>query len=127
MEIPKDLRYTKEHEWARREGDKVVIGITQFAVDQLGDITLVDLAEEGTEVDAGDSCGTVESVKSVSDIYAPLAGVVAQINEDLEDQPELVNDDPYGDGWMLELKVEGDGFDELMDAEAYANLVSKEA
>ena len=127
MEFPKDLRYTKEHEWARKGDGSVTIGVTGFAVEQLGDITLVDLPEEGTEVKAGDACGIIESVKSVSDLYAPVAGTVEKVNEALEDEPELVNQAPYGDGWLVTITSSGAELDALMDSDAYARLVAEES
>ena len=127
MNFPDDLRYTKDHEWARKEDNAVTIGVTAFAVEQLGDITLVDLPEVGDVVKVGESFGTIESVKSVSDLYAPIAGKVVKINEDLEDKPELVNEDPYGDGWMVTLELEGDEYDSMLDKAAYAELVAKES
>jgi glycine cleavage system H protein len=126
MEFPKDLRYTKDHEWARRTGGKIVIGITAFAVDQLGDITQVDLPAVGNAVQAGKSIGTIESVKSVSDLFAPISGKVTKINEDLGGAPELVNASPYDKGWMIELEPTGKEFDSLLDAKAYEELVAKE-
>jgi glycine cleavage system H protein len=125
MEFPKDLRYTKDHEWARLASGNIVIGITAFAVDQLGDITQVDLPAKGATVQAGKTLGTVESVKSVSDLYAPISGTVAKINEKLEDSPELVNESPYGDGWMVEIKPSGNEYDALLDSKAYTELVAK--
>jgi glycine cleavage system H protein len=127
MEFPKDLRYTKDHEWARQSNGKVTVGVTAFAVDQLGDITQVDLPEVGSNTEAGDTFGTVESVKSVSDLYAPVSGRVSKINEKLEDSPELVNESCYGDGWMVEIEVTGAEYDTLLDAAAYAALVAKES
>jgi glycine cleavage system H protein len=125
MDFPEDLRYTKDHEWARREGDVVTVGVTGFAVEQLGDITLVDLPGVGDEVTAGEAFGTIESVKSVSDLYAPVSGKVAAINEALEDKPELVNEAPYGDGWLV--RIEGsDEYDALMDSAAYTALVAEQ-
>ena len=127
MNFPDDLRYTKDHEWVRKEDNAVTIGVTAIAVEQLGDITLVDLPEVGDEVKAGDSFGTIESVKSVSDLYAPVAGKVVKINEELEDKPELVNEAPYGDGWMVTLELAGDDYDTMLDKAAYADLVAKES
>jgi len=125
MDFPEDLRYTKDHEWARKEGDVVTVGVTGFAVEQLGDITLVDLPGVGDEVTAGEAFGTIESVKSVSDLYAPVSGKVAAINEALEDKPELVNEAPYGDGWLV--RIEGSGeYDALMDGAAYTALVAEQ-
>jgi glycine cleavage system H protein len=121
LEYPEDLRYTAEHEWVRASGDGTVrIGITAFAQDSLGDVVYVSLPAVGDNVAAGDACGEVESTKSVSDLYAPLAGEVTAVNDSLEATPELVNTDPYGDGWMYELRPSDDGAVEgLLDAEAY--------
>ncbi len=127
MDFPKDLRYTKDHEWAKADDGGYVIGITGFAVEQLGDITLVDLPEEGDEVDAGEAFGTIESVKSVSDLYAPMAGTVVKVNEALEDAPELVNDAPYGDGWLVVIKADAGDFEALMDSAAYEALVAEQS
>lgn len=125
-EIPADLRYTKEHEWARKEGDLLVVGITAHAVSQLGDITMVTLPEPGTALTAGETFGDVDSVKAVSELYAPLDGEVAEINEALEDAPETVNEDPYQGGWMLKIKPADDGaFEALLDAAAYTKLVEE--
>lgn len=127
MEFPKDLRYTKEHEWARQGGGTVTVGVTGYAVDQLGDITLVDLPEVGTESRAGEAFGTIESVKSVSDLYAPISGKITKINESLEDEPELVNESPYDKGWLVEIEPTGNELDALMDAAAYAEMVAAES
>ena len=125
FEYPADLRYTPEHEWVRPAADQVVrIGITSFAQDALGDIVYVSLPEPGTEVTAGGTCGEVESTKSVSDVYAPLTGTVTARNESLDGSPELVNSDPYGDGWMFEVRLAEPGdLDALMDADAYRSSV----
>lgn len=121
MKILKGLLYTKEHEWAKVEGKSATIGITEFAVDQLGDITLVELPGVGDAVKAGETMGTVESVKAVSDLYAPLTGTVTAINEKLEDEPELVNEDPFGTGWMIKVALsDEDETNDLMDADAYS-------
>jgi glycine cleavage system H protein len=120
MKIPKGLLYTKEHEWAKVQGKSAVIGITQFAVEQLGDITLVELPEVGDAIETGESMGTVESVKAVSDLYAPVSGTVTAVNSNLEDEPELVNEDPFGQGWMIKVELADETEPEdLMDAEAY--------
>ena len=104
-EVRSDLRYTKEHEWVREDGDELVVGITAFAVDQLGDITLVNVdVEVGDSVNAGEAFGTIESVKTLSDLFAPISGTVASVNADLEEQPELVNEDCWGKGWMISIR-----------------------
>ena len=125
MNVPDDLRYSAEHEWARRldEGSKVRIGITDYAQDALGDVVFVDLPDVGTGVAANESVGELESTKSVSEMYAPVSGTVTAINEALSDTPELLNDDPYGDGWLCEIEMTDAGeFDALMDAAAYTEL-----
>jgi glycine cleavage system H protein len=123
---PNDLRYTNDHEWMRESGASAAIGITQFAVDQLGDITLVDLPKEGELVTKGQRFGTIESVKSVSDLYAPVSGTVAKVNPALRDSPELVNSDPYGQGWMIEITPnDRSELDELLTHEAYTKLVAE--
>ena len=125
-EIPKELRYTREHEWARRSGDLVEVGVTEYAVHQLGDVTMVDLPETGILLDARGRFGDIESVKTVSELYAPVGGEVAEVNEALRDQPELVNESCYETGWMLRIKpsalVE---FDALMDAAAYEAYIGE--
>lgn len=126
MEFPEDLRYTKEHEWTRLEGGRVRIGITDFAQDALGDVVYVDLPEVGAAVTAGESCGEVESTKSVSDVYAPLAGTIAEVNSDLADAPERINEDPYGEGWICLLEPEdAAAYESLMDAAAYRALTEE--
>jgi glycine cleavage system H protein len=124
IEIPDDLRYSREDEWARREGDRVVIGITDFAQKQLGDVVFVELPEPGATLSTGDPFGTIESVKAVSDLYAPVSGEVVEINAGLADTPEKVNEDCYGDGWILAVRLfeEGD-YEALLDAEAYGKHV----
>ncbi len=123
--FPSDLRYTHDHEWLRAQGSSWRVGITQFAVDQLGDITLVDLPKEGDLVTKGQRFGTVESVKSVSDLYAPVSGKVVAVNAALKDSPELVNGEPYGQGWMIDIEpTEKTEIDELMAADAYTQHVA---
>jgi glycine cleavage system H protein len=123
--FPTDLRYTHDHEWLRAAGGSYRVGITQFAVDQLGDITLVDLPKEGDLVTKGQRFGTVESVKSVSDLYAPVSGKVTAVNSALKDAPELVNSEPYGKGWMIELEpTEKAEIDELLSPDAYGKHVA---
>jgi len=125
LEYPQDLRYTAEHEWVRVRPDGAVrIGITSFAQDALGDVVYVSLPAVGSSVEAGDSCGEVESTKSVSDIYAPLSGEIVAVNETLDSAPELVNTDPYGEGWMYEVKpAEAGAADSLLDLAAYRDLL----
>ena len=120
MSLPSDLRYTHDNEWLKAQGTSWRVGITQFAVDQLGDITLVDLPKEGDLVTKGQRFGTIESVKSVSDLYAPVSGKVTAINAALKDAPELVNSEPYGQGWMIEIEpTEAAELDELLSVEDY--------
>lgn len=117
---PDDLRYTTDHEWVRRDGDTVRVGITFYAQDQLGDVVYVDLPTPGAQVEAGQPFGEVESTKSVSDLFAPLSGVIAERNEALEERPELVNTDPYGEGWMVAITPQdATAIDGLLSAEAY--------
>ena len=120
---PADLRYTNDHEWLRDDGKTCAVGITQFAVDQLGDITLVDLPKEGDMVTKGQRFGTIESVKSVSDLYAPVSGSIVKVNAKLKDSPEVVNSDCYGEGWMVEIAPNERGeLEELLTADAYAAI-----
>jgi glycine cleavage system H protein len=124
MNFPDDLRYSADHEWARGEDGRVRIGITDYAQDALGDVVFVELPEVGRSVAAGDSFAEVESTKSVSDIYAPLAGTVAEVNTDLAENPERINEDPYGDGWICVIEPsDPDGLASMMDAAAYRALV----
>ena len=125
LEYPQDLRYTPEHEWVRVGSDGVVrVGITSFAQDALGDVVFVSLPSVGASVTAGDSCGEVESTKSVSDIYAPVSGEVVAVNQALDSAPELVNSDPYGQGWMYDMKpTDAAAQDSLLDLEAYRALL----
>lgn len=125
--FPEDLRYTAEHEWLREEGSgRVVFGITDFAQDALGDIVYVNLPAVGDRLTAGAACGEVESTKSVSDVYAPVDGEVVEVNAELDANPELVNSDPYGQGWFVRVQVTGDLPDGLLDAAAYsAQLVRR--
>ncbi len=124
--VPTDLRYTKDHEWVRVEGDVATIGITSFAADQLGDIVFVELPAVGNEVEQFATFGVVESVKAVSDLFAPVGGTVTETNEDLAGNPEFVNSDPYGAGWMLRLKIGDEAqLGELLDPTAYDALVAE--
>ncbi len=124
MNVPEGLRYSKDHEWARLEDGRVRMGITDYAQDALGDVVFVQLPDVGTEVAAGTSFSEVESTKSVSDIYAPVGGVVVEVNTELVDAPERVNEDPYGDGWLCVLELrDPTELDGLLDAEGYRKLV----
>lgn len=124
-DLPANLRYTKDHEWARRNKDgTVTVGITTHAVEQLGDITAVSLPEVGSRIEAGERFGDIDSVKAVSDLYAPLTGEVVEINRELDSEPEVINDDPYEKGWMIRLRPTDAGdFDKLLDASAYKKLL----
>ena len=124
MNFPKELKYTKEHEWVRLEGNIATVGITDHAQSELGDIVYVDITTEGDEVEAGDVFGSVEAVKTVSDLYMPVTGTVIEVNSDLEDEPETVNSDPYGKGWMIKIQVDNpDDVAELMSAEDYQGIL----
>lgn len=124
---PSELKYASSHEWARLEGDVVVVGITDHAQEALGDLVFVELPEVGDTVAAGDEAGVVESVKAASDIYAPVSGEVIEINSALEDAPELINSDPYGEGWMYKIRVSSvEELDELLSAEEYDAQVAAE-
>ena len=129
MSIPSDLRYTKEHEWIRHEDNGLVtIGITHHAQDALGDVVFVDLPDTGDMLDAGAAFGAVESVKSVSDLFAPLSGEVTAVNQNLEDLPELINAEPYGQGWIIRMTpADASEFGALLDADAYAALLAAES
>ena len=117
---PEDLHYTKDHEWVRQDGDALRVGVTDYAQDALGDIVFVTLPEAGSHVTEGEACGEIESTKSVSDVYAPVTGTVTERNEALDASPELVNSDPYGDGWMLAIRPDdASAVDGLLDAAAY--------
>jgi len=124
VNIPEELQYTKSHEWVRTEGDIATVGITDYAQEELGDIVYVELPEEGATFEAGDSFGTVESVKAVSDIYAPVGGEVVEVNEALNDSPEKINEDPYGDGWIIKLRISDEG--DLLSASDYEQLLEEE-
>ncbi|MUV58801.1 glycine cleavage system H protein [Halogeometricum rufum] len=120
FEVPEDRKYLESHEYATTEGDTATVGVTDFAQDELGDVVFVELPAEGDEVTQGEEFGVVESIKAVSDLYSPVTGTVVAVNEELFDRPELVNEDPYGEGWMLEVEVADEGaFDELLSPEEY--------
>jgi glycine cleavage system H protein len=124
---PSDLLYTEDHEWARVEGTIATIGVTQFAVDQLGDVTQVELPREGEALKQGDAFGTVESVKAVSDLFAPITGKVVKVNTPLQDSPEYVSEDPYDGGWMIQVEVgSADELKKLMSAEAYETFLREQ-
>lgn len=125
---PRDLKYTKEHEWVRMDGDEAVVGISHFAQDQLGEVVYVDLPAEGDAVTAGEPFGEIESVKSVSELFAPVSGEVVAINDALSDAPEVVNEDPYGDGWMIKVRpADPDEVEGLLSAEDYEAFLAEEA
>jgi len=121
MNIPNDLRYTADHEWIKLEGDVATVGVTDYAQGELGDIVFVEVETEGEELDAEEVFGTIEAVKTVSDLFLPVAGEILEFNSALENDPSLINNDPYGDGWIIKVKVsETSDVDTLMDSEAYA-------
>ena len=124
MSVPEELQYTKSHEWVRTEGDTATVGITDHAQEELGDIVYVELPEQGDSFDAGDSFGSIESVKAVSDVYTPVGGEVVEVNEALNDSPEKINEDPYGDGWIVKLRVSEEG--DLLSASDYEQLLEEE-
>ena len=125
MSIPDDLQYTRSHEWVRMEDGTATIGITEHAQDELGDVVFVELPDEGATFDAGDSFGTVESVKAVSDLYTPVGGEVVEVNSALEDAPEKINDDPYGEGWIVKLSTSEEA--DLLSPEEYEKVVEEES
>jgi glycine cleavage system H protein len=125
LNIPEDLQYTDSHEWVRIEGDTATIGITDHAQDELGDVVFVELPDEGATFDAGESFGTVESVKAVSDLYTPVGGEVVEVNSALEDAPENINEDPYGEGWIVKLRITDRA--DLLSPEEYEKVVEEES
>lgn len=126
MSYPKDLKYTREHEWVKDNGDgTATVGITEFAQGELGDVVFVELHDVDTELAQDDAFGTIEAVKTVSDLFAPVSGKILEHNERLEDEPEVVNSDPYGEGWMIKMTInDASELDNLMDAEAYQKIIS---
>jgi glycine cleavage system H protein len=124
LAVPEELQYTKTHEWVRREDDVATVGITDHAQDELGDVVFIELPERGASFGAGDAFGTVESVKAVSDLYAPVAGEVVEVNEALNDSPEKINEEPYGDGWIIRLRVSEEA--DLLSAGDYEKLLEEE-
>ena len=124
MKIPEDLRYTKDHEWVRVEGNVATVGVTDFAQSELGDIVFVEIETLDEELEKEEVFGSVEAVKTVSDLFMPIGGTVIEINENIESSPELVNTDPYGDGWMIKIEInEAPDIENLLTAEAYSNLI----
>ncbi|SEU38187.1 glycine cleavage system protein GcvH [Stigmatella erecta] len=127
-ELPKDVKYTKEHEWARHQGKTIVVGLTDHAQKQLGDVVYVELPQVGDTFEAGEPFGSVESVKAVSEVFAPVSGKIVKVNDSLVDSPELVNEEPYVDGWLIEIEFSSASqWDELLDSSAYAGLIREEA
>ncbi len=127
VQVLEELKYTNDHEWAHVQGDLLVMGITDYAQDSLGEIVYIELPSEGDEITKGDPFGAVESTKAVSDLYAPVSGDVVEVNEALLDSPELINTDPYGEGWMIKVKVYDPGeLDDLMNFEGYNDFIEKE-
>ncbi|QLD90879.1 glycine cleavage system protein GcvH [Natronomonas salina] len=125
FDVPEDCRYLESHEWARRDGDAVRVGITDFAQDELGDVVFVELPEVGDSVEREAEFGVVESIKAVSDLYAPVSGEVTAVNEALFDEPELVNEDPFGDGWMIDVELDDEGeLDDLLSPAEYEDQIA---
>ncbi len=126
MNFPTNVKYTSEHEWIRLENDEAIIGITDYAQDQLGDIVFVDVTAEGETLEQGEAFGTIEVVKTVSDLFLPIGGEIVEVNPELEEHPELVNKDPYGEGWIIRIKpTDASQMDELLDAEAYKKIINE--
>ena len=124
MNIPENLRYTEEHEWVKVDGGEAYIGITDFAQKELGDIVFVEVETVDEELDKGEAFGTIEAVKTVSDLFMPVGGTVLEMNEKLDDQPELINKDPYGEGWIIKISISNAGeLDDLLDSKGYASLI----
>ncbi len=124
MKIPADLKYTEDHEWVRMDGDTAVVGITDYAQNELGDVVFIEIETEGEEFDKGETFGTIEAVKTVSDLFMPVGGTVSEVNETLADEPELVNKDPYGKGWLIKISVTDPGqFDDLLSADDYKKMI----
>jgi glycine cleavage system H protein len=125
-DLPADLRYTREHEWARQEEGKVIVGVTDHAQDQLGDVVFVGLPDPGSEVRAGEPFGEVESTKSVSDVYSPVSGTVVAKNEGVEQSPDLINSDPYGEGWLIAVEPSAEGMGDSLSADEYRRFLEQE-
>lgn len=127
MKIPENLRYTKDHEWVKVEGETAYVGITDFAQGELGDVVFVEVETEGEKLDKEEVFGTIEAVKTVSDLFMPLSGEVIEVNAKIEDEPELVNKDPYGEGWIIKMSVDNNSeVDELLSAEKYEEILNRE-
>jgi glycine cleavage system H protein len=125
MNIPENLKYTKDHEWIKIEGDNAIVGITDYAQGELGDIVFVEIETEGEHLDQGDVFGTIEAVKTVSDLFMPVSGEVTEINSDLEDSPDLINQDPFGKGWLIKIKLDdANQAETLLDAMSYSDLIN---
>lgn len=125
MNFPQELKYTKDHEWIKIDGDVATVGITEFAQSELGDIVYVEVETVGESIEAGEVFGTVEAVKTVSDLFMPVSGEILEFNDELESSPELVNESPYESGWMIKIKIDGDLPEDLLDAEEYTELVGQ--
>ncbi|WP_100629374.1 glycine cleavage system protein GcvH [Algoriphagus formosus] len=125
MNFPQELKYTKDHEWIKIDGDVATVGITEFAQSELGDIVYVEVETVGESIEAGEVFGTVEAVKTVSDLFMPVSGEILEFNDELESSPELVNESPYESGWMIKIKVDGDLPEDLLNAEEYTELVGQ--
>lgn len=126
MNFPTNVKYTSEHEWIRIENDEAIVGITDYAQDQLGDIVFVDVTTEGETLEQGEVFGAIEVVKTVSDLFLPIGGEIVEVNPELEEHPELVNKDPYGEGWIIRIKpTDASQMDELLDAEAYKKIINE--
>ena len=124
MNVPDELKYTEEHEWIRVEGDEIVVGVTDFAQGELGDVVFIELETEGEDLSRGDTFGTIEAVKTVSDLYMPVDGLVVKVNPALEDTPELVNSEPFGEGWMIRIKLSDPSqLDDLIPADKYSTMI----
>ncbi len=125
MNIPENLKYTKNHEWLKLDGDIAIVGITSYAQGELGDIVYVEIETQGETVDKGETFGTIEAVKTVSDLYMPVSGEILEVNPTIEDKPETINSDPFGEGWMIKIKISDKSeVDELMDSSAYEKMIN---
>ena len=123
MNVPENLKYTKDHEWIRIEGGEAIVGITDYAQGELGDVVFVEVETEGEELGEGDVFGTIEAVKTVSDLFMPISGTVLEFNAKLEDEPEMINSDPYGEGWLIKIKLEDGDLGDMMDHDQYKSMI----